>query len=106
MGYELSIDDFGSGYSDMALLNVMPFDVMKLDRSLLVAAEGSHRMRTVVKHAVQMAEELGMRVLCEGIETKEQEEILISCGCHYGQGFLYGKQMSEEAFDRFLEEQL
>lgn len=65
MGYELSIDDFGSGYSDMALLNVMPFDVMKLDRSLLVAAEGSHRMRTVVKHAVQMAEELGMRVLCE-----------------------------------------
>ncbi|MCR5440365.1 MAG: EAL domain-containing protein [Selenomonas sp.] len=106
MGYELSIDDFGSGYSDMALLNVMPFDVMKLDRSLLVAAEGSHRMRTVVKHSVQMAEELGMRVLCEGIETKEQEEILISCGCHYGQGFLYGKPMSEKDFDRFLEEHL
>ena len=106
MGYELSIDDFGSGYSDMALLNVMPFDVMKLDRSLLVAAEGSHRMRTVVKHSVQMAEELGMRVLCEGIESKEQEEILISCGCHYGQGFLYGKPMGEEEFDRFLEDHL
>ena len=106
MGYELSIDDFGSGYSDMALLNVMPFDVMKLDRSLLVAAEGSQRMRTVVKHAVQMAEELGMRVLCEGIESKEQEEILIACGCRYGQGFLYGKPMREEEFDRFLDEHL
>ena len=106
MGYELSVDDFGSGYSDMALLNVMPFDVMKLDRSLLIAAEGSHRMRTVVKHAVQMAEELGMRVLCEGIESKEQEEILISCGCRYGQGFLYGKPMQEDEFERFLETHL
>ena len=102
-GFSISMDDFGTGYSDISLLNVLPMDVMKLDRSLLTASEGSERMQIVLTQVIEMGKKLGMDVICEGIETKEQEEMLLSCGCEKGQGFLYAKPMSEERFREFLQ---
>ncbi|WP_432646270.1 EAL domain-containing protein [Mitsuokella sp.] len=102
MGFCLDIDDFGSGYSNLTLLNAMPFRVIKIDRSLLLAAEGSPRMQTVLAHTCKLGHDLGMTIICEGIETPEQEEILRRCGCDQGQGYLYGKPMKEADFEAFL----
>ncbi len=96
------MDDFGTGYSDMTLLDALPLDVMKLDRSLLLASENSNRMRSVLARMTDLGHALGMTVICEGIETEEQEQMLIDCGCEHGQGYLYGKPMPQEEFEAFL----
>ncbi len=102
MGFRLSLDDFGSGYSDLTLLNAIPLDVMKIDRSLLLASQGTKRMQAVLARIIDLGHALSMTVICEGIETREQEDMLRSCGCDQGQGYLYGKPMPEEEFELFL----
>ena len=102
MGFAIDMDDFGSGYSDLSLLNQLPLDVMKIDRSLLLASEGSERMCVVLRQMTGLGHALGMKVICEGIETTAQEELLIDCGCEYGQGYLYGKPMKRADFEEFL----
>ena len=102
MGFSIDMDDFGSGYSDLSLLNQLPLDVMKIDRTMLLASEGSERMQTVLRQMIELGHALGMKVICEGIETEEQEQLLIACGCEYGQGFLYGKPMRRADYEDFL----
>ena len=102
LGFRIDMDDFGSGYSDLSLLSYLPLDTMKIDRSLLLASEGSQRMRAVLQKMAELGHTLGMTVICEGIETEEQEQMLISCGCEYGQGYLYGKPMPRKDFEAFL----
>ncbi|MCI6284296.1 EAL domain-containing protein [Selenomonas sp.] len=102
MGFAIDMNDFGSGYSDLSLLNQLPLDVMKIDRSLLLASEGSQRMRAVLQKMAELGHTLGMTVICEGIETESQERLLIRCGCEYGQGYLYGKPMPRKDFEAFL----
>ena len=102
LGFRIDMDDFGTGYSDMTLLDALPLDVMKLDRSLLLASENSGRMRSVLARMTDLGHALGMTVICEGIETEEQEQMLIDCGCEHGQGYLYGKPMPQEEFEAFL----
>lgn len=104
LGFRIDMDDFGSGYSDLSLLNYLPLDVMKIDRSLLLASEGSDRMRAVLKKMVELGHMLGMEVICEGIETEAQEDLLMDCGCEYGQGYLYGRPMPRKEFEEFLKE--
>ncbi|MGN0941494.1 MAG: EAL domain-containing protein [Selenomonadaceae bacterium] len=106
MGYRILMDDFGTGYSDIALLNVLPMDVMKIDRSILIAPGDSERKKNLLTLIAQMGHGFGMDVICEGIETEEQEKLLIECGCEYGQGYLYGKPMKEEDYTTFLETHL
>lgn len=101
MGYGLSMDDFCTGYSSIAMLENLPMDVMKIDRSMLLAAEKSERAKNIIAHVVSMGRSLGMRVLTEGVETREQEDLLLSVGCHYGQGFLFGKPMPSKDFAQF-----
>ena len=102
LGFRIDMDDFGTGYSDLTLLDALPLDVMKLDRSLLLASENSNRMRSVLARMTDLGHALGMTVICEGIETEEQEQMLIDCGCEHGQGYLYGKPMPQEEFEAFL----
>ncbi|MCI6099305.1 MAG: EAL domain-containing protein [Selenomonas sp.] len=104
LGFRIDMDDFGSGYSDLSLLNYLSLDVMKIDRSLLLASEGSDRMRAVLKKMVELGHMLGMEVICEGIETEAQEDLLMDCGCEYGQGYLYGRPMPRKEFEEFLKE--
>ena len=106
MGFHLSIDDFGSGYSDLTILNAIPLDVMKIDRSLLLASRGAKRMQAVLARMIDLGHALGMTVICEGIEEHEQEEMLRSYGCDHGQGYLYGKPMPEAEFSSFLEQHI
>ena len=102
LGFRIDMDDFGSGYSDLSLLSYLPLDTMKIDRSLLLASEGSQRMRAVLQKMAELGHTLGMTVICEGIETESQERLLIRCGCEYGQGYLYGKPMPRKDFEAFL----
>lgn len=98
LNMELSIDDFGSGYSSLNLLRDMPFDVLKIDRGFLDKTETSDPGKWILRKIVEMAEGLGVRVICEGVETPEQVKMLLEIGCIYAQGFLYSRPIPIETF--------
>lgn len=106
LGFAFSIDGFGSGYSSFRLLSQLPFNSIKIDKSLLRDAETSSQMQVVIAGIVDMGEKLDMAVLCEGIETVSQEQLLIKLGCKYGQGYLNGRPMPENEFDELLARKL
>ncbi len=98
LNMDLSIDDFGSGFSSLNLLRDMPFDVLKIDRAFLDKTETSDPGKWILKKIVEMAEGLGVRVICEGVETPEQVKMLLEIGCIYAQGFLYSRPIPLEMF--------
>ena len=91
MNMDLSIDDFGSGFSSLNLLRDMPFDVLKIDKGFLNETNASETGKFILKKIIEMADGLGVRVICEGVETVEQAEMLMEIGCNYAQGYLYSK---------------
>ena len=105
MGCTVSMDDFCTGYSSLSMLQNLPMNVMKIDRSILWSAETSPRSISILRHVIALGKALSMSVLVEGIETKEQEELLLALGCDSGQGYLYSKPMpAHEFYERFLPE--
>ncbi len=104
MGFSISVDDFGSGYSSFTMLSFLPLDVMKIDRSLLIATDNSLRSRDILSNIIQLGKTLNMQIICEGIETKEQENLLLELGCHLGQGYLNAKPMPVDEFVAFMDE--
>ena len=94
----LSIDDFGSGYSSLNLLRDIPFDVLKIDRGFLDESSQSESGKFILRKIVEMAEGLNLKVICEGVETHEQVEMLLDIGCIYAQGFLYSRPIPLEEF--------
>lgn len=103
MGFTISVDDFGAGYSSFSLLSILPMDVLKIDRSVLTGADSSIKMKTILGKVIELGNSLGMNVICEGIETVEEENLLLSLGCRYGQGFLNAKPMPVNDFISFFE---
>lgn len=99
-GFTLLMDDFGSGYSSLNTLKNTQFDVIKIDRAFLQDFIGSDRGQTIVEHTIQMTRELGLDLVAEGVESKEQAEFLNDCGCNVAQGFYYAKPMETEQFDK------
>ena len=91
------MDDFGSGYSSMTSLNMLPFNVLKLDKSLIdfIDQERGHQ---VIRHTIALAHGLGMEVLAEGVEEKEQVDILKGMDCDEIQGFYYSRPLPYEEF--------
>lgn len=100
-GFSFSMDDFGSGYSSMNMLKDEPIDEVKIDRLFLSNLESS-KGRTVIRHIISMLAELGMDMIAEGVETKEQEQFLIECGCYKAQGYLYYKPMALTELEKLL----
>ena len=94
LGYAIWLDDFGSGYSSFNVLKDFEFDLLKLDMKFLVGFEGNARAKTLIKAVVQLADQIGMKTLCEGVETIEEAEFLKSVNCGRLQGYLIGKPMS------------
>lgn len=94
----LSIDDFGSGYSSLNLLREIPFDVLKIDRGFLDESAQSESGKWILRKIVEMADGLNLKVICEGVETREQAEMLLDIGCVYAQGFLYSRPIPIEEF--------
>ena len=88
-GYEVWMDDFGSGYSSLNNIKDYVFDVLKIDMAFLRSFETNPKTRVVVRSIVNMAKEIGMHTLAEGVETKEQFEFLREIGCEKVQGYLF-----------------
>ena len=89
-GFRIILDDFGTGVTSARDLTQYPLDIVKIDRSILLNA-CTVKGHAAVREAVTTAAQLGMEVVCEGIETEEQDRFARETGCHYGQGFLYFK---------------
>ncbi len=100
LGVSISIDDFGRGQSSLARLQSLPVDQIKLDRSLVSAVETSRAARAIVRSVVDLAQELGVKVLAEGVETLDQIDFHQTAGCSVVQGFAIGRPMPADAFPR------
>lgn len=97
LGLTVVIDDFGSGNTSFNDLKCYPVDIVKIDKSLLLKAsnkEGKRELHNLISHI----SDTGAKVLCEGIETKEQAEMLRAFGCDYLQGFYFGRPAPRENF--------
>ena len=103
IGVRFSMDDFGAGYSSLQYLRRLPLEQLKIDRSFVQDLENSSSDRTIVRTIITMAQSLNIDVIAEGVETEAQRELLQSKGCIHYQGYLFGKPVEAEQFNRFLE---
>lgn len=94
LGVSLALDDFGTGYSSLRYLRDFSFDRLKIDRSFVQEIANDGRGETIVDTIIAMGEKLGMRVISEGIETRDQLTYLQNRSCHEGQGYFLGRPMS------------
>jgi diguanylate cyclase (GGDEF)-like protein len=97
IGVHLSIDDFGTGYSSLSYLRQLAAEELKIDRSFVFDLETSADARAIVDAVVKLAQALGLKVVAEGVETEQQQEILRQLGCNELQGYLFAKPMPPEA---------
>ncbi|MFV0387968.1 MAG: putative bifunctional diguanylate cyclase/phosphodiesterase [Pyrinomonadaceae bacterium] len=104
IGIRVSIDDFGTGYSSLGYLHRFPVDTLKVDRSFInrIGVEGERA--EIVDTIVNLASNLDLEVVAEGVETEEQNEYLKQINCKYGQGFLYSRPMDKNATAEVLRE--
>lgn len=104
-GFTLLMDDFGSGYSSLNILLETPFDVIKLDKKFMENMMVSGKGRLILEQVVSMANKLELGLLAEGVETREQIDLLHNIGCDQVQGYYYAKPMPAEEFFALLQEQ-
>lgn len=97
-GIELSLDDYGSGYSNMNYMLNLPFSLIKLDKEIVWKAFSNNKASIALSSTIQMVKSLGMLVLAEGIETNEQADWLTRLGVDYFQGFYYGRPLPADDF--------
>lgn len=98
-GVRIAIDDFGTGFSSLAYLARLPVDTLKVDRSFVADMAGAPRGLALVSTIVAMAHALGLQVVAEGVETREQEGLLRNLGCDEMQGFLFSKPVPVDRFE-------
>jgi len=91
LGIKLSMDDFGTGYSSLSYLQQYAFDVLKIDRSFIQGIPKNEADCKLVNAIIAMAQSLGLKIVAEGVETKEQVELLSTLGCDYLQGYYFSK---------------
>ena len=105
-GFSVSLDDFGSKYSNLSILTTLDFNEIKFDKSLVDKLSSDAKSRIVMKNTMQICRELPMtRSLAEGIETVEQLDLLHQYHCDYGQGYYFAKPMSAESFLALLKKE-
>jgi len=102
MGVRLTIDDFGTGYSSLSYLKKYPFDALKINHSFVCGLPNNKDDSTLVNTMISMAHELGLEVIAEGVETKEQLDYLRAQGCNMAQGFHSTKPMPANKFEKWL----
>jgi len=101
IGFIVEMDDFGSGYSSLNMLKDMPVDLLKLDMKFL-SSDNNDKSGIIIKNIINLANELDIITLTEGVETKEQFEFLASQGCELFQGYYFAKPMPVEEFNEYL----
>lgn len=106
LGVSFSMDDFGTGYSSLAYLTRLPLTQLKIDQSFVRNIGTQDSDATIIQTIIGMAENLGMEVIAEGVETKEQRDFLERSGCKYYQGYLFSKPVPVSEFVQKLEQSL
>jgi EAL domain-containing protein (putative c-di-GMP-specific phosphodiesterase class I) len=103
-GFKFLMDDFGSGYSSLSMLRNLPVDILKIDMKFVQEIVTSFRAAKIMEHMVQLAHDIHMEVVIEGVETKEQVEFLQEIGCDEIQGYYFSKPMSKDEYIERLAE--
>ena len=103
-GHKLLIDDFGMGHTSLLYLQSEYFDVVKLDGSLTRPLLKSHTNQKIVRSIIELGQELGVKVIAEFVENREQRDLLDTLGCHCYQGYLYAKPLELEAFITYMKQ--
>jgi diguanylate cyclase (GGDEF)-like protein/PAS domain S-box-containing protein len=106
MGVSVSIDDFGTGFSSLSYLARLPVDGLKIDRAFVSRMGSNEESFTLARVVVQLARELGLHTVGEGVETREQLDMLRGMGCDYSQGFLHSRPLPLAEYEAFLREGL
>lgn len=101
-GYTLLMDDFGSGFSSLSMLKNTPFDVLKIDRNFLNETMITDRGKKIIQHTICLSNDIGMNIVAEGVETKEQADYLFQCGCSVAQGYYYSKPVPVSSFEKII----
>lgn len=103
LGFQVSMDDFGSGYSSFHTLGSLQIDELKIDRSFLLELTDKNvspsRIYVILQHIITLARDLHIRTVAEGVETEEDEVLVRSLGCDYGQGYYYSKPIPASEFE-------
>lgn len=100
---KVSIDDFGSGYSSLNVISTIPLDILKLDKAFMKrGGELTKKDRAVIAHLVELAKDIELEVLCEGVETSLQAEFVKNIGCNAWQGYCFAKPMPMSEFDECM----
>lgn len=97
-GFGFYLDDFGTGYSNISCALSLPFEYIKLDRSLLVRLPGDTKVQVFVRSMIETFHAMGQKIVAEGVEKEEQIEILRQFGVDCVQGYYYGRPMPEDEF--------
>lgn len=93
LGVSIAMDDFGTGYSSLSYISEFDFDKIKIDRSFVSSIQTDERARAIVTTIIGLGRTLDIMITAEGIETSEQLLLIQAAGCHFGQGYLFGKPM-------------
>lgn len=102
MGFQIALDDFGTGYSSLGYLLKYPTDYLKIDKEFITGIDTSRTLQSVTSNIIKMGTSLGMLVIAEGIETKEEALVLKTLGCTIAQGFFFTKPVNKEQFEGFV----
>ncbi|WP_324769742.1 EAL domain-containing protein [Pokkaliibacter plantistimulans] len=104
LGSSVAIDDFGTGYSSLATLSRFEIDWLKIDRSFIVASANSEKDRAIVRMITNMAHELKMQAIAEGVETQGHMQLLRECGCDLAQGYLISRPVEALQYEQLLQQ--
>ncbi len=103
LGVQLAIDDFGTGYSSLSSLQRFPIDILKIDKSFIDGVTRSGNDAALARTIIALGDMLAMRTVAEGIEHADQQELMHTLGCRFGQGYLFAKPQSPDEITRLIE---
>ena len=101
-GIHISIDDFGTGYSSLMLIHNIDADTLKIDKSFVDAIPGDHKSEVLIESIINIAQNLNMAIIAEGVETEEQGKELLRLGCRNAQGYYYSKPVDKQAAEEMI----
>jgi EAL domain-containing protein (putative c-di-GMP-specific phosphodiesterase class I) len=102
VGFRISVDDFGTGFSSLSYLKRFSVNELKIDRSFVDGIAGDAEDRSITTAIIAMARELGLKTVAEGVETAAQHEVLRKLGCNIGQGYLYSPPLAGSRLQDWL----
>lgn len=97
-GFRLAMDDFGAGYSSLNMLRTVPVDIIKLDKGFIDGFDESDKTKIILDSTIKMIKQMRLGIIAEGVETDEQAEFLLGCGCDEIQGFLFSEPVTADNF--------